>query len=157
MPSSRPPSISKARVNQIAEVLLYGFSDEEIAEMFGISSKTIQRMRAGRYCPAIKRAELSRKALYIRRITEGKRADWPRWAWFLERRFPLQFAKPEIQLSVINNAMTVNNTALVISAEEGKAIYHRVKETKAKVIELFKDRRPLPKNGEKDKPSFPEA
>ena len=132
--------MTPAVIKQIAESFLYGFNDDETALLVGMDRKTIQRARAGSFCPEIKRAEQARKALYVRRITEGKRADWARWAWFLERRFPLQFAKPEIQLSVNNNNQTVNNT-LVVTAEVAHGISSRVKEVDAKIDRLLKDKR----------------
>jgi hypothetical protein len=140
MPGGRPTKMTPAVIKQIAESFLYGFNDEDTALLVGMDRKTIQRARAGTFCPEIKRAEQARKALYIRRITEGKRADWARWAWFLERRFPLQFAKPEIQLSVNTNHQTINNT-LVVTAEVAGAIAGRVKEVNAKIEQLLKDKR----------------
>lgn len=131
-------------IEQIAEAFLYGFTDEETATLAGIDQRTIRRYRAGESCPQIKKAEAARKAEYIRRITEGTRPDWARWAWFLERRFPLQFAKPEIQLSV--NTQVTNNS-LIVSAEVAGEIVSRSKAVKAKVVELFKERRPTNGNG----------
>ena len=144
MPAGRPTKITPKAIKQIAEAFLYGFTDEETALLAGMSEKTIRRARLGQFCPEIKRAEQARKNLYIRRITEGKRPDWARWAWFLERRFPLQFAKPEIQLSV--NTQTVNNT-LIVTAEVAKTINSRVKDVDAKIERLLKDKRGSNGNG----------
>jgi hypothetical protein len=135
MPRGRPTKLTPTVIKQVAEAFLYGFSDEETALLADIDEKTIRRARAGNFCPAIKRAEAARKAEYINRITEGTRPDWPRWAWFLERRFPREFSKPEIQLSVNNT--TVNNT-LVVTAEAAHQMGDRLKPIDAKVTELFK-------------------
>ena len=148
----RPPKVTPAVIDQIAQHFLYGFSDEETAELVDLDRKTIQRMRAGTLCPAIKKAEHARKAEYINRITEGTRPDWARWAWFLERRFPLQFAKPEIQLSVNTTNQTVNNT-LIVTAEVAHGISSRVKDVDAKIERLLKDKRGSNGNGN----SHPEA
>ena len=86
MPAGRPTVLTKANISLIAEALLYGLSDEEIGLLSGMSYKTVSKVRAGQLVPEIKKAEVGRKMMYIRRITEGKRADWARWAWFLERR-----------------------------------------------------------------------
>ena len=144
MPAGRPTKITPKAIKQIAEAFLYGFTDEETALLAGMSEKTIRRARLGQFCPEIKRAEQARKAEYINRITEGTRPDWARWAWFLERRFPLQFAKPEIQLSV--NTQTVNNT-LIVTAEVAKTINSRVKDVDAKIERLLKDKRGSNGNG----------
>jgi hypothetical protein len=152
MPLGRPTKLTPATIQQIAESFLYGFNDDETALLVDLDVRTIRRARAGTFCPQIKRAEQARKALYIRRITEGRRTDWARWAWFLERRFPLQFAKPEIQLSVNTNNNTINQT-LVISAEAAGTISHRVKDADAKITQLLKDKRGHNGNGN----SSPEA
>src|SRR3979490_1355645 len=131
----RPTKLTPPVIAQIAEAFLYGFTDLETATLVDLDVRTIERARRGNFCRAIKRAELARKNLYTRRITEGKRPDWARWAWFLERRFPLQFAKPEIQLSVNTN---VQNNTLIVTAEVAGEMSHRVKEANAKVTELFK-------------------
>jgi hypothetical protein len=144
MPKGQPVKMTQKVIEQIAEAFLYGFTDEETATLAGIDQRTIRRYRAGESCPQIKKAEAARKAEYIRRITEGTRPDWARWAWFLERRFPLQFSKPEIQLSV--NTQVTNNS-LVISAEVAGEIVSRSKAAKAKVVELFNERRPINGNG----------
>jgi hypothetical protein len=135
MPGGRPPKLTPERIQKVAQAFLYGFSDEETALFADIDEKTIRRARAGGFCPAIKKAEAARKAEYINRITEGTRPDWARWAWFLERRFPREFSKPEIQLSV--NSNVINNT-LIVTAELAGQMGHRVKEADAKVSELFK-------------------
>jgi hypothetical protein len=140
----RPTKLTPEVVSQIAEAFLYGFTDLEVATLAGLNEKTVRRMRLGSFCPEIKKAELVRKNLYIRRITEGKRPDWARWAWFLERRFPLQFAKPEIQLSVNTN---VQNNTLIVTAEMAGQMSSRVKEANAKVTELFKRKTPELKDG----------
>jgi hypothetical protein len=137
MPAGRPTKLTPEVISQIAEAFLYGFTDQEVATLVDIDVRTIERARRGTFCRQIKRAELARKNLYIRRITEGKRPDWARWAWFLERRFPLQFAKPEIQLSVNTTNQTVNNT-LIVTAEVAHQMSSRVKDADAKVTELFK-------------------
>ena len=147
----RPTKLTPKAIKTIAEAFLYGFTDEETALLAGMDRKTIQRARAGTFCPAIKSAEVARKAEYINRITEGIRPDWARWAWFLERRFPLQFAKPEIQLSVNTTNQTVNNT-LVVTAEVAHGISSRVKEADAKVERLLKDKRGHNGNGNSHPP-----
>jgi hypothetical protein len=150
MPRGRPPKVTPKVIEQIAQHFLYGFSDEETALLVDLDRKTIQRMRAGSLCPAIKRAEQARKAEYINRITEGTRPDWARWAWFLERRFPLQFSKPEIQLAV-NTGPTINQT-LVISAEVAGVMASRFKPAEQKIDALLKAKRGNgASNGHQDK------
>jgi hypothetical protein len=142
MPAGRPKAITNAIEKQIAECFFDGLTDEETAALCDVSYKTIQRARAGQFCPAIKKAEFGRKQFYIRKLRDGKRPDWPRIAWFLERRYPTEFAKPEVQLQINNNTLnqTVNNT-LIVTAEVAHGISSRVKEANMKVEKLLHDKR----------------
>jgi hypothetical protein len=146
MPRGRPTVLTPALINQIAELFLLAFDDSQVALMVGISSKTIQRYRRGEMCPAIKIAELKREAAYRKKIWAAK-GFWQGAAWFLERKYPHQFAKPEIQMSNVFN-QTTNN--LVITAEVASTISKRRKEVESKVEKLFKDRRKRPQIGLRD-------
>lgn len=141
MPAGRPTVLTKDKIAQVAEALLYGLSDAEIALMIGVHTKTIERARAGKFCLEIKKAELSRKMIYIRRITEGKRPDWARWAWFLERRFPKEFSKPEIQLAVQNN-LSLNTLSINITSGEAKQIEQIAEPVRENVKRMFAQYRP---------------
>ena len=91
--------------------------------------KTIQRARAGQFCPAIKRAEMAREAMYRQRTWDGAEG-WQGAAWNLERKYPTQYSKPEIQLAVNTTNNTVNNT-LVVTAEVAGANAERVQPIEA--------------------------
>jgi hypothetical protein len=155
MPAGRPTVITPAVQKQIADCFFDGLTDEETAALCDINQKTIQRARRGEFCPAIKKAEFGRKQFYIRKLRDGKRPDWPRIAWFLERRYPTEFAKPEVQLQINTTNQTVNNT-LIITAEAAQGISTRVKEADIKIEKLLKDKRPG-HNGNGAKSSSPEA
>jgi hypothetical protein len=115
-----------------------------------MDERTIRRARAGGFCPAIKKAEVGRKLFYIRKLRDGKRQDWTRIAWFLERRYPQEFAKPEVLMQVSNNTLNQVNNTLVITAEVASSISKRRKEVESKVEKLFKDRRKRPQLGLRD-------
>jgi hypothetical protein len=65
----------------------------------------------------------------------------------LERRYPSQFAKPEVQLSLTNN-FTQNNLSLSINLGEAKAIEAAAEPVRSRVKEMFKTYKPLLGNGE---------
>ena len=152
MPKTGKPSITPEVQKQIADCFFDGLTDEETASLCEINQKTIQRARRGDWCPAIKRAEHGRLQMYVRRLRDGAQQDWQRIAWFLERRYPERFSKPEIQLAINTTNQTVNNT-LVVVAEVAKEIHGRVKEADAKIERLLKDKRGHNGNGN----SHPEA
>jgi hypothetical protein len=165
MPAGRPSGWTKERIAQVADLLLLAFSDEQIALMVGTSSKTIQRARLGEICPEIKIAELKREAVYRKKIWDAK-GFWQGAAWFLERKYPLQFAKPEVQMNLNMQHNEVHQT-LVISAEQAESLVSRVKAVGSQVDTLFKEKRAKSPNTNGNghsnghhhpkKPSIPEA
>jgi hypothetical protein len=153
MPAGQPTKLTPAKIKEFAELLFLGFTDEQIALYLGIHQKTIQRARRGDFCPAIKRAEIAREMKYRQRTWEGS-DGWQGAAWNLERRYPAQYSKPEIQFQINNNTLhqTVNNT-LVVTAEVARDISSRVHDVDAKIERLLKDKRGSNGNGN----SHPEA
>jgi hypothetical protein len=139
MPAGRPTVITPEVKRKIADCFLVAMTDEQTAQLCGISAKSIQRMRRGELCPEIKTWEMQRELAYRLKIWNAK-GFWQGAAWFLERKYPTQFAKPEIQLQINNNNQTVNNT-LVVTAEVAGTISSRVREVDAKIERLLKDKR----------------
>jgi DNA-binding XRE family transcriptional regulator len=148
MPGGRPPKMTPALIAQIAELFFLAFTDQQIALIVGVSAKTIQRARNGTFCPTIKIAELKREAIYRKKIWEAK-GFWQGAAWFLERKYPTQFAKPEIQLNW-NNSYTQNNLSINISGQEAKQIESEAKPVRDAVSSMFQQYRPGNGNGKSD-------
>ena len=123
----------------MAECFLCAFTDAQTAQLCGIDVRTIERARRGTFCRAIKIAELRRELAYRKKIWDAK-GFWQGAAWFLERKYPTQFAKPEIQLAINTTNQTVNNT-LIVTAEVAGTIASRVREVDAKIEKLLKDKR----------------
>jgi hypothetical protein len=123
---ARPLNLSPKALKFIADCLFDGLTDSETALLAGVSQKFIERARAGEQCPEIKRATLHRKRHYIALIRDGddRSNHWQRIAWFLERRYPREFSKPEVQLNLTTNASTTNNT-LIITAEQAQNLQSR--------------------------------
>jgi hypothetical protein len=140
MPTGRPTKLTPAVQAQIAELFWLAFTDEQIAIFTGVCSKTIQRARHGRFCPAIKKAEIAREIGYRKRIWAGT-GNWCGASWFLERKYPTQFAKPEIQLSFQNN-YTQNNLSINITSTEAKEIEAIAEPVRQSVKAMFSHYKP---------------
>ena len=126
-----PLKLTPALQAKIAHLLFLAFTDEQIATACGIGARSLYRYRAdGRLWQSIKRLEIEREAKYREKIWDAK-GFWQGAAWFLERKYPLQFAKPEIQLGV--NLTTNNLTQITISAPQAEKIAKRIREVDAKV------------------------
>lgn len=137
----RPSKLTPALISKIADCFFDGLTDHETSLLCDLDTRTIERIRAGGFCREVKKAEAARLQIYIRKIRDGRGNDWIRIAWFLERRFPDRFAKPEIQLS-FNNSYTQNNLTVQIAGSEAKTIEAEAKPIRSKVEELFKQYRP---------------
>ena len=120
----------------MAECFLCAFTDAQTAQLCGIDERTIRRARAGQFCPAIKIAELRRELKYRQKIWNAK-GFWQGAAWFLERKYPAQFAKPEVQMN-LNMQHNETHQTLIITAEAAKEISGRVHQADAKFNELLK-------------------
>jgi hypothetical protein len=118
---------TKALIDLIAGCIFDGLTDEETGILAGINRKTIYRIRLGDECPAIKRATIARMRHYIALIRDARENNnhWQRIAWFLERRYPDRWAKPEVLLNLNTGANSVTNNTLVITAEQAEGLKAR--------------------------------
>lgn len=130
--------VTKAILKLVSDCIFDGLTDEETALLAGISSKTVQRMRTGEECPAVKKATLVRKRHYIQLIRDGndRTNHWQRIAWFLERRYPSEFAKPEVQLTLASTTNTTHQT-LVVTAEVANDLAKRASTVDSEVSKLL--------------------
>jgi hypothetical protein len=150
MPAGQPTKLTPTKIKEFAELLFLGFTDVQIALYLGIHQKTIQRARRGEFCPAIKRAEIAREMKYRQRTWDGGEG-WQGAAWNLERKYPTQFSKPEIQLQINNDNRQIHQT-LVVTAEVAGLIAGRVKAAESKIDALLKAKRGNgASNGHQDK------
>src|SRR4029077_3475071 len=132
----RPKAITKELEKTIAELFWLAFTDAQVALFTDLSVRTIERMRTGEYCRAIKKAEIKRESIYRKKIWSG-REGWQGAAWSMERKYPGQFSKPEVQLN-LNMQHNETHQTLIIAAEAAKEIGNRVHQADAKFNELLK-------------------
>ena len=64
MPGGRPSTITQAIKSKIADCFLVALTDAQTAQLVGLNERTIRRMRAGEFCPEIKKAEIERVLKY---------------------------------------------------------------------------------------------
>jgi hypothetical protein len=154
MPGGRPPKVTPALKEKIADCFLVAMTDEQTADLVGVAERTIRRMRAGEFCPEIKKSEIERELKYRLKVWNSKYLP-AGICWFLERKYPTQFAKPEVQLQI--NTGNVTNNTLIVTAEVAGQMGNRVKEADAKVSELFKRKELGPGNSSSEANSSPKA
>ncbi len=148
MPRGRPPKITPALQDTIAELFFLAFNDAQVALYTGISERTIRKARRGEMFPEIKKAEIAREMPYRKRIWNGL-GNWCGASWMLERKYPAQFAKPEIQLNW-GNTYNQNNLTINISSQDAKAIEAQAKPIRDEVSSMFEQYRPQLDNANGD-------
>jgi hypothetical protein len=160
MPGGRPTVFTPALIKRVADCFFDGLNDEETSLLCEIDVRTIHKARQfgksadpksphARFFAAVKKAEAARLQIYLHKIRDGKQRDWVRIAWFLERRYPERFARPEIQLS-FNNSYTQNNLSINISSGDAKHIEAEAKPVRDAVSSMFEKYRPQLGNGNGD-------
>jgi hypothetical protein len=131
----RSAKLSPELVEQVSKYISNGFNDEETALLCDLEENTI---RAWRKLPPIKKAIHQRKNDLIEKVIHGTRPDWARVCWWLERRYPTEFAKPEVS-HMIRTSQTTNNITqnLVITSGLAKELSDRAASAQAEVKKLF--------------------
>jgi hypothetical protein len=97
-PGGRPTKRTPEITEQICGAISYGLTDEEVAALVGIDDSTLTRWKKDpEFCGAIKRAVAMRKLDRLKRIESGA-IGWQGTAWAMERLYPKEFSRPEVQL-----------------------------------------------------------
>jgi hypothetical protein len=97
-PGGRPTKRTPEITDQICDAISYGLTDEEVGAMVGIDDSTLTRWKKDpEFCGAIKRAVAMRKLDRLKRIESGA-IGWQGTAWAMERLYPKEFSRPEVQL-----------------------------------------------------------
>lgn len=137
---ARPTKLTPAVQKKIAECFFLAFNDEQTALVCGISTRTIERARHGEFCRAIKVAEMAKEAAYRQKIWRGSKG-WQGAAWFLERKYPTQFSRPEVQLNlgIVNNH---NQLSITLTGSEARAIEDKAQASRQRVEDMLSRYRP---------------
>lgn len=133
-----PKALSPTLVNRIARYLFNGFSDEETSILINLPVQRIRELRAGKYEISVRKCTLELKNKAIERVKSGK-GKLNGLIWWLERRYPKEYAKPELQLSL---SAPITNQTLVISAEVAEGLLKRSKAVVTEIDQLIADKQP---------------
>lgn len=84
----------KAIIDEIEKSLRMGMTQEDAATLAGISEETFYQWKKKKpeFSEAIKKALLICKQRNVGIIQKAAISTWQAAAWYLERRFPLEFA-----------------------------------------------------------------
>ena len=74
--------------------------------------------------------------------TENRAGDWRSIAWSLERTYPEEFARPEVQFQINNTyapSVTTNQNVVILAPERAKAMADRSQILEAQVDKLLEE------------------
>lgn len=103
-------------IEQACELKAKGFKDKDICECLGIHQSTYCNWKNKptnkqhlKLIEGLKKAMKQHRLTLIGRIEEASAGDWRAAAWILERTYPDNYAKPEVQLSRQIAKATIEN------------------------------------------------
>ena len=115
--------LTEKTLKKIAEALFLAYTAEQAAYLGGISERTLARIRKTEAWQKIEQKALELERPFRVRVWKGE-PGWQGAAWMLERKYPGQLSRPEIQLSLNTGNTTTNNT-IVITAEQAANLRQR--------------------------------
>ena len=129
----RQIQLSEKTLKKIAEALFLAYTVEQAAFLGGISKTTLGRIKGTALWTEIEEKALELEKPYRRKVWSGQ-LGWQGAAWMLERKYPQQLARPEIQLQV--NASSTTNNTLIITAEQASNLKSRSSAIEAELVKL---------------------
>lgn len=98
-PGGRPTKCTPEMADRIAEAISYGLTNEDAACLVQVSDETLENwLRKPQFFGVIKRAVVERKLFRLKRIEAGEEG-WPGTAWCMERQYPREWSRPDIQFN----------------------------------------------------------
>lgn len=105
-----------------------GATNADVCSYLGVAETTFYRWlkipktdAERQLCEGLKRAETKRKLWHLQRINRAAENDWKASAWYLERRYPNEYAR------------TQRITGEVVTTQRSDALTEAIKETARKM------------------------
>src|SRR6516225_2088999 len=134
----RPTKCTPELTACIAESISLGLTDQEACAIAGIQPCTLSVWRRNpEFVNALRKATAIRLQNRLKTI-ESRVDNWQAVGWLVERQLPSRFARPELQLNLIQqNNVTANALSITISAAEVKQIEDAASTERQNVREMF--------------------
>lgn len=124
--------LHKEDIKECVKLKRSGLNDKDIAAYIGVTPSTFSIWRNNpktenqtKLSKALEKAEAEAKALALSKIqSAGMDGSWQAFAWWLERKYPHEFAKPEVQLQ---REQMQQQTEQILSSFENVIV--KIKET----------------------------
>jgi hypothetical protein len=137
-PSKKTPEI----VDALLKVIATGAPYSICAASVGLHPDTIMvwKREDRKFASAVEKAAAKSALRLLEKIEKHGEESFPPLAWILERRFPQQFSRPEVQLNVQTNTQVNVGDQFVISVKGAEAVENRTRKLDCEVEHLFEDR-----------------
>lgn len=123
------PKLTKELAKEFVKLVEAGATNADACAYIGVDESTFYRWLKNpkteperQLCNDIKAAETKRKLWHLRKIQQASdNGAWQASAWYLERRYPREYAKPEVQLRVDmkpEDVQTASNESLLGLAKQ---------------------------------------
>lgn len=123
------PKLTKELAKEFVKLVESGATNADACAYIGVNESTFYRWlqnpktEAERgLCNDLKKADARRKLWHLRKIQQAsENGAWQASAWYLERRYPREYAKPEVQLRVDmkpEEVQTASNESLLGLAKQ---------------------------------------
>jgi hypothetical protein len=146
MPGGRP-SLFEQCAPKFLEQIENALPTRAAAALAGLHSDTVmvwlakgRKEKTGKFVEFFERYTRARgiaQAKMIDRVRVLGREDWRSESFLLERMFPEDFAKPEVQLNVQNNTQVNIEGEFVISVQGAEALENRTRDLDCEVEQMF--------------------
>jgi hypothetical protein len=107
----RPTKLTEEMTEQICEAISLGMPDRYVADLVGVEYSTLFRWKQKpAFANAIKTAVATRQLVRLKRV-ESAEPGWQAASWSLERQCPERFARPEIQIQIANQQVSIRDAS----------------------------------------------
>lgn len=97
------PKLTKELAEEAIKLVKGGASNQDVIDYLGVAESTFyawlrepQNEAQAALAQGLKKAETERKLWHLQRIHEAaKNGDWKSSAWYLERRYPSEYARTQ--------------------------------------------------------------
>jgi hypothetical protein len=139
-PVGRPTKKTKQIVDALLKVIATGAPYTICCASVGINLDTFMHWKKVDQAFASQVEQVAAKSALrlLNKIEEHGNDNFAAAAWILERRFPADFSRPEVQLNLIQqNNVTENHLSITISGEELREIESTAQPVRESVRAMF--------------------
>jgi hypothetical protein len=129
-------------VDALLELIASGAPYNICAASVGLHPDTVMvwKRQDPKFAVAVEKAAAKSALRLLEKIEKHGEESFQPLAWILERRFPQQFSRPEVQLNVQANTEVNIGNEFVIDIKGAEVVENRTRELDCEVQQMFESR-----------------